>query len=152
MLSACEGTGMILAAAAEYTPSPLRLMLGRPRVTRESGIGSPRRFPVFCPAGPGGGPGETGRESPFPDLAGKQGIPVSRFGRRPGGRESIGVPIRRAGDFKVPGLGPGRGVFLSWAPPGARLTECQVLRLPLPVAFGTNFGSPAAPGAGRPAL
>ena len=64
-------TGMILAA--EYTPSPLRLLLGR-----HSGIGNRiPRFPCFCR--------ETGRESPFPDLAGKQGTPVSRFGR---GRES----------------------------------------------------------------
>ena len=33
----------------------------------------------------------------FPDLAGKQGTPVSPIGREPG----IGVPIRRAGDFLV---------------------------------------------------
>ncbi len=74
---------MILAA--EYTPSPLRLMLGR-----HSGIGNRiPRFPVFCR--------ESGREPPIPDLAGKRGIPDSRFGRESG----IGVPIRRAGDFLV---------------------------------------------------
>ena len=65
---------MILAA--EYTPSPLRLMLGR-----HSGIGNRiPRFPAFCR--------ETGRASPIPDLAGKQGIPDSRFGRE---RESTGM-------------------------------------------------------------
>ena len=45
------------------------------------------RLPIFLP-----GIGEG-----IPDLAGKQGIPDSRFGREPG----IGVPIRRAGDFLV---------------------------------------------------
>jgi hypothetical protein len=182
--AACEGTGMILAAAAEYIPSPLRLMLGllgRPRVTRESGI--------LGRLGPGlwtnlgrlplrvfsigkyasafqkkGGNRELESDHPgdsrfFARPGNREGIPVSRFGRETGNPRfpirppgtGIGVPIRRAGDFKVPGPGLGRGVFLSWAP-GARLTECQVLRLPLPVALGTNFGSPAAPGAGRPAL
>ena len=87
--------------AAEYIPSPLRLMLGRHCGTRESGIafffagkrggipvkrGGNPRFPIW--------PGN--RESPFPDLAGKQGTPVSI---RPG--PGIGVPIRRAGDFLV---------------------------------------------------
>jgi hypothetical protein len=83
MLPVSERTGMILAA--EYTPSPLRLMLGR-----HSGIGNRiPRFPIFFR--------ESGRDAPIPDLAGKQGIPDSRFGREPG----IGVLIRRTGDFLV---------------------------------------------------
>ncbi len=76
---------MILAA--EYIPSPLRLMLGR-----HSGIGN--RIPpipdFFCR--------ESGRESPIPDSAEKQGIP-RRFPIRPG--TGIGVPIWRAGGFLV---------------------------------------------------
>jgi hypothetical protein len=47
--------------------------------TRESGIGSPV-FPFFFAGKRGGNPGRF----PFPDLAGKQGTPVSRFGREPG--------------------------------------------------------------------
>ena len=77
---------MILAA--EYIPSPLRLMLG---LTRESGIGS----------GPRIGPdsrffaGNRGENPRFPIWPGIGKSPDSRFGRESG----IGVPIRRAGDF-----------------------------------------------------
>jgi hypothetical protein len=74
--------------AAEYIPSPLRLMLGR-----HSGIGN--RIP---------------RESPIPDLAGKQGVPDFRFGREPG----IGVPIRRA----IAVLAQGTRNYRQWASQG----------------------------------
>ena len=83
---------MILAA--EYIPSPLRLMLG---LTRESGIGSPRIGPdsrFFFR--------ESGRESPIPDLAraGKQGIAAdSRFGRERESGSRFGGP--GAVDFLV---------------------------------------------------
>ncbi len=83
---------MPVMLAAEYTPSPLRLMLG---LTRESGIGPPESAPIdsrfFLP-----GIGEG-----IPDLAGKQGIPESRFGRESG----IGVPIRPLGRFGPSGPG-----------------------------------------------
>ncbi len=85
---------MILAA--EYTPSPLRLMLG---LARESGIGSPESAPIpdfFC------------RESGMPGIG--EGIPDSRCGRETGNPRfpirpgtGTGVPIRRAGDFLVCG-------------------------------------------------
>ena len=92
---------MILAA--EYIPSPLRLMLG---LTRESGIGSPESAPIpdFLP-----GIGE--------------GIPDSRFGR-----ESGNPPIPDSGGNRESGsrfAGPG----ISWsarAPrtaPGRDVTE-----------------------------
>ncbi len=103
MLSACESNGTILAA--EYIPSPgplrFKLMLPGPRtpLPRESGFGSPR-FLIFLP-----GIGEGSLRFPrFPiQMAGKQGIPDSRFGRE---RESGS----RFG-------GPGVSSELSWPGP-----------------------------------
>jgi hypothetical protein len=71
------------------------LMLGLTG-TRESGIGSPESAPIpdFFAGNRGGNPRF---KKDVPDLAGKEGIPDSRFGRESG----IGVPIRRAGDFLV---------------------------------------------------
>ncbi len=72
---------MILAA--EYIPSPLRLILGR-----HSGIGNRiPRFPIFLP-----GIGEAIPDSRFGRETGNPRFPI-----RPG--TGIGVPIRRAGDF-----------------------------------------------------
>jgi hypothetical protein len=84
---------MILAA--EYIPSPLRLMLG---LTPESGIGSPESAPI-----PDFFFRESGRESPIPDLAGKQGIPIpDSAGKRESGSRFAGPGI------SWPGLPPFR--------------------------------------------
>ncbi len=83
---------MILAAELAYSEST-RLMLGR-----HSGIGNRiPRFPFFCR--------ETGRESPIPDLAGKQGTPGSRFGRE---RES-------GSRFAGPGISWSELEYQDWA-------------------------------------
>jgi hypothetical protein len=70
---------------------------------RHSGIGNRiPRFPVFCR--------ETGRKSPFPDLAGKQGIPGSSCRR-------IRPPRERESGSRLGGSGPGisSGGGLTWA-------------------------------------
>ena len=115
MHAACESTGMILAA--EYMPSPLRLILGR-----HSGIGS--RIPPGPFPGPGVLPGNGGG-IPAPRFGQETGSP--RFPIRPG--QGIGVPIRRARDFLVwtswsragprPAVTASHGVFM------VRLSQCQ---------------------------